>query len=161
VKCADPPTNVAGVANGVHVDPLRYSSLAVPEPGTGLTVTVAPAALPDPIDALSAAPVTVGATTVIVNGAETVVPYTARYSNVCGGTHEKCAVPPTRATGVANGVHVDPFKYCRDADPELGAGLTVTVAPAAPPPGTDAASAVPVTVGGTAVTMNESETPHP
>ncbi len=85
------------------------------------------------------------------------MPNTARYWNVCGGTQLKCAEPPLRVTGVPNGVHVEPFRYSKRAVPEPGTGSTVTVAPAAPPPGIDALSAVPTTVGGVTVIVNTSE----
>ncbi len=55
------------------------------------------------------------------------------------------------------GVHTEPFKYSNDAVPEPGSGSTVTVAPAAPPAGIDALSAVPTTVGGTTAIVNTSE----
>ncbi len=90
------------------------------------------------------------------------MPNTARYWNVCGGSHEKYAEPPTNVTGVANGVQVEPFKYSKRAVAEPGSGSTVTVAPAVPPAGIDALSAVPttvggVTVGGVTVIVNTSE----
>ena len=70
-------------------------------------------------------------------------------------------MPPVNVIGDPNVVHVDPFRYWREAVPPVGAGSTVTVAPAGVPAGSDALSGVPVTVGGVIVTVNVFDTVDP
>jgi hypothetical protein len=66
-------------------------------------------------------------------------------------------VPPVNVNAGENVDHVDPDRYCTYTVPEDGTGSIVAVTPVVPPHGIDAASGVPVTVGGTTVTVNGSD----